>query len=184
MDAVLDAGPVKVRPESPVRFVAPMAATPSHARLEAQVAGLAPGEEPTLSINGRPLPAVAVELPELDDAGYRWLMGGKDVAYGGWRTVTAHVPPGWLVAGENQLDWLCPAGSPGMTIRQLRLQAGYDRVAATAWPSVPAPQAAAVAPATPAAVSAPAAWLAVPPAAPKLRLGLSSASGGVNLRNE
>ncbi len=182
MDAVLDAGPVKVRPESPVRFVAPMAATPSHARLEAQVAGLAPGEEPSLWINGRQLPAVAAELPELDDAGYRWLSGGADIAYGGWRTVTAHVPPGWLAAGENQVDWLCPSSSPGITVRQLRLQAGYDRAAVAPKPPPPVPAAAPVASTV---LPAPApVWPAARPSVPKLRLGLSSVSGGVNLRTE
>jgi len=182
MDAVLDAGPVKVRPESPVRFVAPMAAVPSHARLEAQVAGLGPGEEPGLWINGRPLPAVAVELPELDDPGYRWLAGGAGLAYGGWRTVAAHVPPGWLVAGENQLDWICSPGSSGMTIRQLRLQAGYDRAVSAPRPPAPADHHWSR---WTAAVAAPAlAWPAARPASPQLRLGMSSVSGGVGLRPE
>jgi len=182
IDAVLDPGPVKVRSDTPVRFIAPMAAAPSHARLEAQVAGLGPGEEPALWINGKPVPAVAVELPELDDAGYRWLGIGPNVSYGGWRTVTAHVPAGWLAAGENQVDWLCSPGSTGMTIRQVRLQAAYDRRLAL---PAPAPVAAPVPSAKAGNSFRP--TVTVPEksaSAPRLRLGLSSASGGVNLRTE
>lgn len=185
VDAVLDAGPVKIQPQRAVRFLAPISVTPSHARLEAQVAGLNPGEEPILWVNGRPLAAVAVELPGLEDAGYRWLQGGADLAYGGWRTLTAHVPTGWLVAGQNQVDWQCPASSTGITVRHLRLQVGYDRAVSPAVPPSPAPNGAtAVAPAP---APLPAAFVAAPVgpvSVPKMRLGLSSASGGVNLRKE
>ena len=184
MDAVLDAGPVKVSPSAPVRFVVPMTATPSHARVEAQVAGLGPGEEPLLWVNGRPLPAVAVALPALDDPGYRWLSGGAGLAYGGWRTLTAMVPPGWLFAGENHLDWQCVQGSADMTLRHLRLQASYDPAAIpVSPPAIPLP---AASPRPKSSVQAPPAlaWPAQSPAAPRLRLGLSSGSAGVNLRTE
>lgn len=181
VDAVLDAGPVKIQPQTPVRFLAPMTVSPFHARLEAQVAGLRPGEEPGLWVNGRLLTAVAVELPGLDDAGYRWLPGGRDLAYGGWRTVTAHVPPGWLTAGENRVDWQCPPGSPGITLRDLRLQVNYDR------PPPPSAQPPAVAsvPAreTPQAAPSPVVRFSAPPA-PRLRLGLSSGAHAVGLRAE
>jgi hypothetical protein len=181
IDAVLDAGPVKVEPQTSLRFLAPIAVTPSHARLEAQVAGLSPSEEPVLWVNGRPMAAVAVEIPGLEDAGYRWLASGQQVAYGGWRTVAAHVPAGWLSAGENQIDWQCPVGSTGMTIRQLRLQLCYDPmgVSPVAAPSVVPPSVA------PAPVSTPAVSLSpVENPAPRLRLGLSSGSAGVGLRSE
>jgi len=181
VDAVLDAGPVKIDPQTAVRFLAPIRVAPAHARLEAQVAGLAPGEEPMLLVNGRPLAAVAVDLPGLDDAGYRWRAGGSALSYGGWRTLTAYVPPGWLVAGENQVDWQCSSGSSGLTIRQFRLQVNYDR---TPPPLVPLP-AVAPAPVQVNAVAAPPpAWRPVRPPAPQLRLGLSSASGAVKLRTE
>lgn len=181
IDAVLDAGPVKVRPHTPVRFVAPMSAPPSHARIEAQVAGLGPDEEPVLWLNSRPIRAVAVHLPGLDDAGYRWLPGNAAPAYGGWRTVTAHIPPGWLTAGENFLDWHCPPESAGMTLRHLRLQVSYD-------PPAPGGGGGAVAvPPVTVASARPASQPANPVAAsavPQLRLGLSSRSGGLNLRPE
>jgi len=181
IDAVLDAGPVKVRPNTPVRFVAPMTAAPSHARLEAQVAGLGPGEEPVLWVNGRQLPAVGVELPALDDGGYRWIPGGADLSYGGWRTLTAHVPLSWLSAGENLVDWHCPAGSAGMTIRHFRLQAAYDPAApALPPPWVAGPVAAALSP----PASSAGAWGPRPVPSPRLRLGLSSGSGAVGLRSE
>ena len=181
IDAVVDAGPLKILPQMPVRFLIPVTAAPTHARVEAQVAGLAPGEEPLLWINGRPLPAVAVDLPALDDAGYRWSSSGAGLAYGGWRRVTAHVPPGGLSAGENQLDWQSPVGSAGMTVRHLRLQLSYDgnsQVQAAPSAARPPPPAAA-------AVTAPLPYrLPSPAPVPQLRLGLSSASGGVKLRSE
>lgn len=181
VDAVLDAGPVKVAPDTPVRFVAPLAKTPAFARLEAQVAGLAANEEPILWVNGRPLAAVAVNLPGLEDAGYRWLDSHAQLFYGGWRTVTAHVPAGWLQAGENQLDWQCPVGAGGMTVRHLRLQVSYDRTAPplVSPPAVPpAPAAVFVSPTRPAVAPA------VPLPGPRLRLGLSLGSGAVGLRPE
>lgn len=184
MDAVLDAGPVKVLPQAPVRFVVPLAATPSHARLEAQVAGLNPNEEPLLWINGRALPAVAVDLPALDDAGYCWANGKSVLSYAGWRTLSAWVPRGWLSAGENQLDWHCQPGSTGMTLRHLRLQVSYDRAVSTPRGQADSPEAGARAAAV-SVTSVPAlAWPPLPPPAPRLRLGLSSGSAGVNLRKE
>jgi len=187
VDAVLDAGPVKIEPQVPVRFLTGLLATPSHARLEAQVAGLSPGQEPSLFVNGRPIATVAAELPSLDDVGYQWTAGGSGLSYGGWRTVAAFVPPGWLSVGENQFDWQCPPGSAGITVRHLRLQVSYDPAGMTAGSSPgPAtlPKAATVA--APAAVPAPPGMspAATPAPAPRLRLGLSSASGGLTLRRE
>lgn len=179
VDAVLDAGPVKIEALTPVRFLAPISVAPSHARLEAQVAGLAPGVEPLLRINGRPLPAVSVELPGLEDAGYHWMPSGRDLVFGGWRKVTALVPPGWLTAGQNQVDWHCPSGVPTMTVRNLRLQVAYDPVPVAPAPSpapAPVPRVASSVP-VPAAAGRPS-----PP--PDFRLGLSSARGAVNLRTE
>lgn len=184
IDAVLDAGPVKLLPQTPVRFVTAMSTPPSHARLEAQIAGLAPGEEPLLWMNGRSLSGVAVELPALDDAGYRWLGGAGGLAYGGWRKLTVWVPPGWLVPGENQIDWHCPPGSTGLTLRHLRLQVNYDRAAPAPVTASPSPAGIASAPPAPVPAAAAFSWPAASPAAPKLRLGLSSASGGVKLRTE
>ena len=183
-DAVLDAGPVKIRPGTPICFIAPLSSTPSYARVEAQVAGLGPGEEPTLWINGRPAAAVAVQLPSLEDAGYRWVGEISGLSFGGWRVLTALVPPGWLSAGENQLEWRAPPESAGLTIRNLRLQVSYDPLV-PARTATPPPWAAV--PAAPAAVSPGTGFLERPvssPRTPQLRLGLSSASGGVGLRSE
>lgn len=180
VDAVLDAGPVQIRPSAPVRFLASIHASPAHARLEAQVAGLGPSEEPLLWLNGRPVGAVAVELPGLEDAGYRKLFGGTDLSYGGWRKVTAHVPPGWLQPGENQLDWQCPPGSTGMTLRHLRLQVSYEKTP----PTAVAPSAVAPTPAVASPAAVPAATAFSQPAHPQLRLGLSSGAGAVKLRPE
>lgn len=186
IDAVLDAGPVRILPNAPVRFVVPMAVTPSHGRLEAQIAGLGPGEEPWLWINGRPLPAVAVELPTLDDAGYRWPAGSPGLSYGGWRKLTALIPPGWLSAGENHLDWQCPQGSAAMTVRHLRLQVSYDQTVSPLPPVAVPPSAVPASPPVSLQAALPAARPTpnLNPTVPKLRLGLSSGSSGVNLRTE
>ena len=181
VDAVLDAGPLTIPPQTPIRLLVPVSTTPTYARLEGQVAGLKPGEEPMLWINGRALGTVAVQLPGLEDPGYRWLSGSKDLSYGGWRTLTAHVPAGWLSAGENQLDWSCPPDSSGMTVRNLRLQLAYDRLAKPTTPSWPVP----VAPVTVASLPAsPPVPVKEKPVVPRLRAGLSSGSLGVGLRSE
>lgn len=179
VDAVLDPGPVACLPNTPVRFLSSMSLAPSHGRVQARVAGLRPGEEPEIWVNGWRLPAVAVEVPGLEDPGYHPVptAQGPGLAYGGWRTAVAAVPPGWLRGGENQIEWMSPGGAPGMTLRNIRLQVSYDSMvepASAAPPKAPPP-----APAT----SFPTA--AVPAATPpKLRLGLSSPTGGLSLRSE
>ena len=172
VDAVLDPGPVRCPPNTPVRFLSSIPMEPSFGRVQARVAGLRPGEEPEVWVNGSRLPAVTVEIPGLDDPGYRWV-GGKPAApdYGGWRTATAWVPPGWLRRGENQVEWVVAPGSGGMTLQQVRLQLSYEPPKAVVPVGSPPVQGAAAKP--PPAVSA-----------PQLRLGLSSPTGGVKLREE
>jgi hypothetical protein len=174
VDAVLDPGPVPCPPNTPVRFLSSIPLEPSFGRVQARVAGLRPDEEPEIWVNGSRLPSVALEIPGLDDPGYRWT-GGKPSApdYGGWRTAVALVPPGWLRRGENQVEWVCPTGSGGMTLRHVRLQLSFESMATLA-PTVPPTPA-------PAVQSQAAVW---PVAPPKLRLGLSSSTGGVRLRPE
>lgn len=172
MDAVLDAGPVKVEPQGSVRFLAPIAGQPFYGRFEAEAAGLAPGEEPWLWVNGRALAGVAVESPGLDDPGYRPERDGREIQYGGWRKIWAFIPVGYLKGGENQLDVQLANGSAGATLRSLRLQVVFG--AAKAVPQAPAP-----AP-VPANQNVP----AKPVALPRLRTGLSSVTPVVGLRQE
>jgi len=179
VDAVLDPGPVSIPPQTPVRFLVSIPASPAYARLEAQVAGLGPGEEPFLSVNGKPLPSVALELPGLDDVGYRWMAGAGDLAFGGWRSVAAFVPVGFLRAGENQVEWQGPSVSRGSTLRHFRLQVSYDSappVSALVHP----PEAFSPSSVSP-SFSADSGRFGQ---APRLRLGLSSGTGGVGLRSE
>lgn len=180
MDAVLDEGPVKIDTQNPVRFVAPIAGSPAYGRLEAQVAGLVPGEEPWVAVNGQNLMGVAVELPGLDDPGFRQGAIGQSLRYGGWRKVVAYVPVGLLHKGENQVDWQM-GGAGAMTVRNLRLQVVYGEVSQ---PVVPPPP-----------VTTPIGEVSstsLPPvvertekrAQPQLRTGLSSGGGVVGLRTE
>jgi len=166
MDAVLDAGPVKIEPQGPVRFLAPIAGQPLYGRFEAEAAGLVPGEEPWLWVNGRALAGVAVESPGLDDPGYRRRAEGEAIQYGGWRKIWAFVPAGLLKGGENQLDVQLATGSPGGTLRNLRLQVVFGDGKAPAQ----APE--------PAGKNIPARSLALP----RLRTGLSSGAPVVGLR--
>ena len=170
MDAVLDAGPVKVEPQSPVRFVAPIAGPPLYGRFEAEGAGLAPGEEPWLWVNGRALAGVAVESPALDDPGYRSGPEGGTVQYGGWRKIWAFIPEGYLKSGENQLDVQLANGSSGATLRSLRLQLVYGEAKVKAVPLAPPPETRS--------------FTAKPLSLPRLRTGLSSGAPVVGLRQE
>ena len=172
MDAVLDAGPLKIDPQSPVRFIAPIGGQPFYGRVEAEIAGLFPGEEPWLWVNGRALAAVAVESPGLDDPGYRPGVEGREVCYGGWRKVWAFIPAGFLKSGENQLDVQLANGSSETTLRNIRLQivfGGGD------------PQ---IAPPVPLTTSSPKNKTPKVLAMPRLRTGLSSDTSVVGLRKE
>lgn len=178
VDAVLDPGPVRCPPHTPVRFLSTLTLEPAHGRVQARIAGLRPGEEPEVWVNGWRLPAVALEVPGLDDPGYRWENQGADQAsaYGGWRTAVAYLPPGWLRRGENHVDWVCPAGSSAMTLRNIRMQVSYDTPPSAGKLAVP-----------PQPISTSVSVNSVPPVttvSPKLRLGLSSSSTGIKLRQE
>ena len=186
VDALLEAGPVLVEPGQGVRLLAPLQGRPGFGRIRAQVSGLAPTEEPQIWVNGSPLGAVSLEVPRLDDPGYR-PAGNNPWEYGGWRTLTAFVPANWLVPGENQLDWSAPAGGRGMVVRNLRLEVSAESgvglpppaAAERARPAVVSPSVGRVmAPPTPAAV------YAAPPPSPQLRTGLSSGLPVVRLRDE
>jgi len=172
MDAVLDAGPLKIEPQSAVRFATPIAGQPFCGRLEAEVAGLIPGETPWVWINGRALAGVAAECPGLDDPGYRTEPNGRTIEYGGWRKIWAFVPAGCLKGGENQIDVQLPSTAEGITLRNLRLQIVFGQAAALASP--------------PAQASAPAAKdLKIKSSlGPRLRTGLSSDAPVVGLRQE
>jgi hypothetical protein len=181
MDAVLDAGPVKIDAQNPVRFVAPIAGKPVYGRIEAQVAGLILGQEPSVWVNGQEMGGLAVEVPGLDDPGYRENLRSREIGFGGWRKVVVYVPAGVLRMGENQVDWR-ESGSQ-TTLRNLRLQVVF---AAT---QPPAPSVPPTISATPVAVSpsspARGVWTAGGGSVgPKLRTGLSSGSGVVGLRTE
>jgi hypothetical protein len=183
MDAVLDAGPVKIDAQNPIRFVSPIAGKPAYGRIEAQVAGLILGEEPSVWVNGQAMGGLAVEVPGLDDPGYREAPKSKEMGYGGWRKVVVYVPAGLLRQGENQVDWQVAGLASRMTLRNLRLQVVF----AAAQP--PAPSVARTVTANPAVVSLPSpvrgGWtVGAGSAGPKLRTGLSSGSGVVGLRTE
>ena len=183
MDAVLDAGPLKIDAQNPVRFVAPIAGKPTYGRIEAQVAGLILGEEPSVWVNGQAMGGLAVEVPGLDDPGYREAPKSKEMGYGGWRKVVVYVPAGVLRSGENQVDWRAAGLASQTTLRNLRLQVVF----ATTQP--PAPSVVRTVAATPAVVSLPSSAGSGRVGGggltgPKLRTGLSSGSGVVGLRKE
>lgn len=180
VDALLEAGPLSVEPGQGVRLLASLQGRPGLGRIRAQVSGLVPGEELPIWVNGSPLGAVAVETPRLDDPGFR--PAGKDEwEYGGWRTLTAYVPSGWLRGGENQVDLTAPAGRLGLVLRNVRLEVAAETAAWAAPEPAPAAR-----PAAPAQVAvAPAPWPASLPApVPKVRTGLSSGKSDVGLRPE
>ncbi|MCX6936164.1 MAG: hypothetical protein NTZ01_08280 [Verrucomicrobia bacterium] len=183
MDAVLDAGPVKIDPLNPVRFLASIAGQPAYGRLEAQVAGMAPGEEPVIGVNGRALSGLAAEVPGLDDPGYRQAKMGQEMNYGGWRKVVAYVPVGFLRSGENQVDWQSATGTAGMTLRNLRLQVVFVKVSPPVENKPISPVAPAVAPRDETPVVTRPMEPAIQPR-PQLRTGLSSGGGVVGLRTE
>lgn len=178
VDALLEAGPLSLDAGQGIRLFASLQGRPGLGRIRAQVSGLAPGEELPIWVNGSPLGAVAVETPRLDDPGFR--QAGRDEwEYGGWRTLTAFVPPGWLRGGENQFDLTAPAGRTGLVLRNIRVEVAAE---ASSWGvPIPAVAPAAGVPVSPAPASLPS---PVPAATPKVRTGLSSGNSAVGLRPE
>ena len=147
------------------------------------MAGLILGEEPSVWVNGQSMGGLAVEVPGLDDPGYREVPKSKEMGYGGWRKVVVYVPAGVLRSGENQVDWRAAGSASQTTLRNLRLQVVF------ATTQSPAPSVARTVAATPAVVSLPSpargGWtVGGGSAGPKLRTGLSSGSGVVGLRTE
>ena len=186
VDALLEAGPLSVEPGQGVRLLASLQGRPGFGRIRAQVSGLAPTEEPQIWVNGSPLGAVSVEVPRLDDPGYR-PGGSNQWEYGGWKTLTAFVPASWLIAGENQVDWSAPAGGRGLVVRNLRLEVSAESGVGVASPATVAtgrPVAGSPSVARVMSPSAPAAVRAAPPPTPQLRTGLSSGRPVVGLRQE
>lgn len=175
MDAVLDAGPVKLEPQTSIRFLTPMAAQPSYGRLEAEVAGFKPGQEPRLWVNGQMLSGVAVESPGLDDPGYRLEAGGWGVQYGGWRKLWAFVPVGFLQNGQNQIDVQLADVSSAVTLKNLRLQVAFGQAPDNSQSAAPAPVS---------SVSLGPSLGLQAPCLPQLRTGLSSGGSVVGLRKE
>ena len=176
VDALLEAGPLSVDAGQGVRLLAFLQGRPGLGRIRAQVSGLLPGDELPIWVNGSPLGAVAVETPRLDDPGFRQT-SEREWEYGGWRTLTAFVPSGWLRGGENQVDLTAPAGRVGLFLRNVRLEVAAETTAGMV-PIPPPP-----APAPVAAVPAP--WPTSRPApAPQVRTGLSSGKSDIGLRPE
>jgi hypothetical protein len=141
------------------------------------VAGLAPGKEPNIFVNGNALESLSVEVPGLGDPGYRKGGEGYEVCYGGWRKLVAYVPTGVLRMGENQVDFQVADGS-GMTLRNLRMQVVFP-ISEKPLPVKPVPN-----------LVPPTVFIGDTsvgngsPARPRLRTGLSSGTGGVGLRTE
>jgi hypothetical protein len=154
-----------------------MAGQPGYARLEAQVAGLAPGKEPGIFVNGKALESLSVEVPGLGDPGYRKEGESYEVRYGGWRKLVAYVPTGVLRMGENQVDFQVADG-PGMTLRNLRLQVVFP-IPEKPGRATPVPN-----PAPPSGLIGGTSVGNGSPPRPQLRTGLSSGIGGVSLRTE
>jgi hypothetical protein len=135
-------------------------------------------------VNGQALAAVAVELPGLDDPGFRQGALGQSLRYGGWRTVLAYVPVGLLRKGENQVDWQAGVGG-GMTVRNLRLQVVFGEVSQqlAAPPAVPTPQGV-ISQVSPPVLEKGVERFVEKRAQPQLRTGLSTGIGVVGLRQE
>jgi hypothetical protein len=178
VDALLEAGPVSLEGGQGVRLLAFLQGRPGLGRIRAQVSGLGPGEEVPIWVNGSPLGSVAVEMPRLDDPGYR-RVGGEEWAYGGWRTLTAFVPAGWLRGGENEVDLTAPAGRAGLVLRNVRLEVAAEAAGVSPGRAVAAPAAEA-----PRAVAPAARGPVKPVVVPRLRTGLSSGHTDVGLRPE
>lgn len=114
--------------EDGVAFAAELARVPEQALLRGRLAGVRPGTEVRVSLNGKDAGPLPLSLPPLDDPGY-----GKDSAgrwyFAGWRDFAAALPVELLRPGENtvQLWWPRTAqGTEPVSAGSLALELRYE----------------------------------------------------------
>jgi hypothetical protein len=117
-----------------VEFVVEISPAPSQGvlRFELVSPAIAP---PGVWVNGKQLPHVSVEIPPLRSPAIVQTTSGAGPLFPGWRKAWAHIPPGVLVAGENQ--FLISSGPQETFIRRARAEMWF---AAPVLPAVLPPE--------------------------------------------
>lgn len=121
--------------EGGVAFAAQLEAVPAQALLTGKLAGIRPGTEARIFVNGSDAGPVPLQLPPLTDPGY-----GRDSSgqwyFAGWREFAAALPEKLLRAGENtfMIHWPETAQgaepvSAGALALQLRFEPQDDNTA-------------------------------------------------------
>jgi hypothetical protein len=134
--AVIRQEPIRI--EEGVDFTATIVAAPTLARMEVQLLGVPLDRNVAFWINGTAVNQVALEAPNLADAGYQWQVNQSDstaspkAIYVGWRKGTVLIPAQMLIAGENHFhfQWVespDPAApvSP-LALKDFIVQLSYD----------------------------------------------------------
>ncbi len=141
--ALLEAGPIHLTPSTPFlregvgeeegQALAPhrvslsfdLAERPLLAMVTLELLHADPTEPLELWINGEPVGAVALQLPDLADPAYHGKarpLRGMGFHYGGWITGQKAISGRLLRSGENVVTFELPAGSGPVVIRSVELQ--------------------------------------------------------------
>lgn len=114
--------------EDGVAFAAELARAPEQALLRGRIAGVRPGTEVRIFLNGKDAGPLPLALPALDDPGY-----GRDSAgrwyFAGWREFAAALPSELLRPGENTVQLWWPRSAQGtepVSAGSLSLELRYE----------------------------------------------------------
>jgi hypothetical protein len=115
------------RIEKGVEFIATLQGVPQYARLEVKMSGVPLDKPVQLWVNGAQAGEVSMEVPDLNDPGYRAAAGAPPV-YIGWRKGVIYLPAGALKLGDNQFQFAvkdATAVTP-LAVKDLQLQLKYE----------------------------------------------------------
>lgn len=125
--AMLEPGPVRLSTEEgrTIDFGFDLVSRPLLAMVTLEILSPEPAAPLLAWANGEPVGAVAMELPDLADPGYRGVVQGGEAMrfhYAGWVRSRAIIPGRFLRAGENVITFQLPAGAEPVAIRTVELQ--------------------------------------------------------------
>ena len=129
--ATLEAGPVKLGPTDPaVTFEFELDARPLMAVVAFEILDVDPVYPPEITVNQRPLGAVALHVPDLADPGYEGTVRPLDpdmrFRYAGWLRCQKVIYGTALAAGLNKLVLQLNSHSGPVAIRAVEIQLKHN----------------------------------------------------------
>jgi hypothetical protein len=129
VSAMLESESFRLLPtgSQPLQFT--LAKPPRYAMVCFEMRNVSPELPPSIGVNGTPLPAVSMTMPDLADPG--WSLRNLEVSkvehlyYSGWIRLQQAIPAGALANGENELLFFSPSQAEPAEIRRVEIQLKY-----------------------------------------------------------